>query len=588
MKNLQLRIAFLVVFGCAILCAQTLSDRDIELAERYIVLNKYTDAKEILERLQISYPTNERVLTGLRKVYFALKEYDKLTAILNTELLQNPRSIELNMELGKLYLATGKPQDAKTYFTKAVRLSGDPIKTYVDISDAYLNWGYIDDGIAFILAGRQELHDDFVFGSILGDFYAIKGDIKKAMDEYLKYIMKNPSQQDVVLEKFREFGKNDSDLVLLKTTIMSYLGKSKNDQFLAQLLYQTETRLGDLEGAFESLKKLEIIAPDSGKRIAEFGFSLCDRKEYKLAERVSDYLVATYGKGSYGLMGSLIRGLAMRGDGKIAEAISTFEELAMMYEKGKPGTIETDIGAKGKLELARTYFNLQGNANKAIEILTPVVKDTKIRSSTFRDSALLLADAYVKVGRINDAVNLLTALSSALPQDEFIIFRLGEIYLFSGEFDKGKTLLTNLTLRFPKSLYLNDALEYLLALSFPEGKEAIKALIGTRMGDPEQSLNQLEKLEKGEIKDFVLWKEALILVGLNKKNKALEKLSSLADSLPQSFYAPLAFELRGDIFAERGEFKSAATEYNNVLKNYPNAINIDEVRRKIRALPGNI
>ncbi len=563
-------------------------ERELELAERYIILNKYNDAKEVLEQLYKIKPNDARVLMNLRKVYFALKEYDKLIPIIQTELLQNPRSIELNIELGKIYLSQGKPTEARSYFLKAGTLSDNKEKTYNSIGELYLTWGYFDEGISFLLDARRDLKKGDAFALLMGDLYSFKGDFEMGLNEYLVDVSRNPADIPVIVERIKELGKSDSDLVRLKTVIIDYTKRSKNTGFLLNLLYQTELRLGNIDGAFDCLKRLEEIEPDSGRRIVEFGGSLERIRAFATLENVANHLIGKYKSGYPYLSGKFLYGIAKRGMGKPDEAIGIFNELASYSKNASPGSIERDFEDKAYLELGRTYLVSMNNPKLAIEILEPRIKGVRFWTPMLRLSALLLVDAYITDWQMDDALNLLLSLMNIFPNDDEVAFRLGEMYIFKGMPERAKSIFSSLGSSGVRSIYVNDALEYLLILSDPNGQAISEALFLGRTGKYDEAIKRLEKEERGDFKEFVLWKESLFLAEIGKTKAALEKLQQIITSSPNSFYTPLALEFQGDLLLKEGDIRGALDKYKSLLINYNRAINIDSVRDKIKEIGGTI
>lgn len=586
MKKPLLIFALALIAGLIFLSAEF--ERDIELAERYIILNRYLDAKEILERLQRTSPNDARVLMNLRKVYFTLKEYDKLIPLLQTQLLQNPRSVELNLELGRIYLAQGKPNEAKPFFMRAGELSDDKERIFSTVGEYFLNWGFFDDGIKFIEDARKELKNNALFALLLGDLYSFKGELNKALEEYLRDITNKPADEPVILDRLKEFGKNDSDLVRLSLVVTEFLKQGKNKRFLLNLLYQTKLRLDDIDGAFESLKKLEEIEQDSGRRIVEFGYSLERKRAFDALIKVAEYLLNRYGAGYPYLSGQLLMGIAKRESGKKEDAVKIFSDLASLAKTGMPGSIEKEFGEKALYELAKTYIYSSRDYKRAEDLLEEVVKGVRFWTPSSKSLALLLVEAYIRDERIDDALDILVSLSRVFPLDNEIAFKLGELYLFKGELDKGKAILTGMVSKEVRDIYVNDALEYLMLLNYPESARIIKALFWGKTGRYADALDILATLEKGELKEFVLWRESLFLTELKEHKKAMEKLQMLIDSSPESFYTPLAIELQGDILVKEGNIRGGVAKYESIITKYPKAINVENIRAKLRGFAGVI
>ncbi len=582
--------------GVCFLLLAALFNRDIELAERYIVLSKYIEAKQILERLYIDAPSNARVLRGLHKVYFALKEYDKLREIINAELTYNPRSIELYIELGRLDLALTDLEGAYEAFVKAVELAENPIGAAEKAVEGYISWGYVDAGIRFLedIGEKLDRKDELSFK--LGELYVIKGDVERALKEYLMYLRVSPGNEVVVLAKLKEFGKSDSELVYLENAIKSELRRGGNEIFLYNLLYQTEVSRGKLQEAFRTLKKLEKLDDTKGSRIWQFAYSLREKGEYKLLADVADFLVANYRGEDAGLMGRFFWAVCLREKGKVEEAVEIFSEMASFIQTEQRSSFKRELAWRSIYELAWTYFFIEREPSKVVELLATLSGGVNLRSQVFRDAILLLVDAYIRLGELDKAGGILSALQKALPRDDLLLFRLGELSILQGEIDKAQQLFLAISKRFPKSLYLNDALDYVFLLDNKEEVELVaRARYAYRLGFKDEALGYLAKLSDSESGGgstgagcWALYQRGIIHKERGETKKALEFLNKLIDDYPGSFYLPLALEAVGDIYIELGNISDAWERYMQILSDYPNYVNIERLKKKLKAIEANL
>jgi len=112
------------------------------------------------------------------------------------------------------------------------------------------------------------------------------------------------------------------------------------------------------------------------------------------------------------------------------------------------------------------------------------------------------------------------------------------------------------------ALYAGFQFEYDSALVL---YDKLKSRAGT-------SLGELSWLESGDIHQLLKEPEA-----------ALADYDSLIVLYPESFYTPLAYERKGDVYTEMlGDLQKAKHLYESILLDYQNSLNSESVRKKLQ------
>ncbi len=134
-------------------------DKALEKAKKYIAEENYVDAKEEIERVLDSNPTDDRALNLLAIVMLKLEQYNRAVKIYEELIARYPQTISLRTNLGVAYLKNNQQDNAIKEFAFVLQKDPDS-KTILKLyGKALLQLGKKDEAIGmFTRAGM----DDYV------------------------------------------------------------------------------------------------------------------------------------------------------------------------------------------------------------------------------------------------------------------------------------------------------------------------------------------------------------------------------------------------------------------------------------------
>ena len=218
-----MRKVFYITILSLIFCGITLADfaRDVELARRYVALNKYEDARKILEPNLLTHPDDPTLKILLKQVYRALKDNAALLSLIEDDLLRNPNDAHTWMEAGDLHLSLGNLTEAKKAFDTATKLSPKDEGLTLSIFNSYRTWGFTDEGIALLTGARKESDNPAAYAMEIASMYEIRGDWNSAADEYAIYLKQYPDRFGDVEQRLNEVAVDKSQLAELERAVES-------------------------------------------------------------------------------------------------------------------------------------------------------------------------------------------------------------------------------------------------------------------------------------------------------------------------------------------------------------------------------
>ncbi|MBN1756572.1 tetratricopeptide repeat protein [bacterium] len=587
MKNIRFIIVITLLIlaqGKAVFSQSSAYERDFELARRFMLLDKYEEAVELLENLRAQNANDVRVIEQLKSAYFALKNYDRLIDIIKTQLANSPNNIALWIELGGIQLNLGLPGEARQAFESALDIEPKSISSYISISGKYQIWGYLDEGIEFLERAKKSINDPGAVALELGRLYELNKNFTRAIAEYLDYLRAFPDRVGEVKHRISSMGKDKDQLTAIEKELKKSLKDDPLDRHLLPVLAQIQMRKGDYEAALESYKRAETYE-NKLKYLPAFANELLGAGQYSIALKTAA-LMAAAGEPHFQIEAEFIKGAALRGLDKPGEAIQVYDEL---IRTGPPAILP-----RAYLEIGKIQFYDYKDYLKGEEYFDRVVNEFP-GNNVLEEGLKEYLNALFKLDKIEKAKAFLVELEKNRNEpSDLLLFKLGEVFFLTNEFDRAKQYFSMLTMSFPRSFYLNDALSMLMLAQEDTGKleDITHILYLQKIGQYENCLENLQLLFDQRSgfpgQDYLLWLAGSVSSELGKNELALSFLDRLLSDHINSFFASIALELKGDIYFRQGEIQKANEAYNEILMKYSDAVNLNNIRKKLRALETGI
>ncbi|MBN2541277.1 tetratricopeptide repeat protein [bacterium] len=580
-KILIANILLLMLFSTFVLAQTTSYERDFELARRFILLDKYEEAIELLEELQMKYPHDIRVIEQLKTAYFALKKYDKIVDVLNAQLSASPKNIGLWIELGGIYLNLGKIEKATDAFNRAVDIDPQAIASYNSIASRYRLWGYIDEAISFLEKAKKGVSQKGAFSMELGTLYEINKDFQKAIQEYIEYLNFYPDRIGEVRTRISTMGKDIDQLAEIEKVLKSSIKGSPMDRTLFPLLAQIQVRKGDYEAAFESYIESEKYEKRF-KYIPSFSQEALAAKEYKIALRAADYLIEK-GEPFMQVEAKFTKGEALRGLERYEEAIGIYNEIIE--------TCPPAVCAKAYLQIGKIHFYDYEDIDKGTQFFKKVVEEFP-GNPIMEEGIKEYVNALYRLGNVDEVYNFLIKLVNTQSfENDLVLFKLAEVYFLTNDFKKSGEYFSKLIMNYPESFYINDALNYLMLTQDEENEqfgEITEMIYLSKIGKYEDCYQKVQDLLKSgtefQFEDYLNWFAGEVAYELGDYKQSLKYLDEVQRKFPDSYFTPIALELKGDIFFEQEDYARAAEAYNTILMDHPDAVNLNSIRKKLRVI----
>jgi tetratricopeptide (TPR) repeat protein len=590
---------FIVSLICILLLwASAASEEDqfaqqLKLAGRYEKEGQLEAALEIYQSLLAERPEDSELLNSIQRIYKELKRYPKLIELVRQRLDRAPKSFGLQMTLGEALFLSGRVQEARETWLKALEHAPKTEETFSRVARAFWERGMLVEAKDVLLRGRRFLQDENLFAEGLARIYELGADYRAAIREHLIWLSQDArrmSQVNARLERLME--RDGVEEVILETLESAVAGQPGRLEF-RHLLGHHLIRMGRPDLAYGHFLILDDRDEDSsGKILMTFAQRCVEQGFHTDAIKACQEVAARYPDTPLARRAHLEVGHNLVALDSYEEALGAYEELIRQHTASHESA--EALYARGEIYFLK--LNEVDSALAAYRILAAGAGG----KSRYADAVFRIGDCLTVQGDLTGARYEYQKLSGGDGPEEVrekAAYKLMELSLMEGKFQEAKEGFDQLVRTFPQGFYVNDALiqSMFLEESLSESQEALMAYVeATRLGlqrHYQRSLSEfqrtLDQFPSSKLGDDILIQMALLREKIGQHHEALADLQKLLAEHPQSRLCPEAQRRIGEIYEIRlKDLPMAIEAYEQVISNYPRYLFYDEVRKKVRRLRG--
>ncbi len=560
-------------------------------AETMIFAGRCTEAVAQLRPLYERYPNDERITTALKNAYVCTKDYDSALVILQRRLSAGLpfQKSGIQLDIAGIYLRQGNLAEGRKQIDFAIDLMPNDAQTFENAADILMANGYYADAVKFLQESRVKINQPQQFARKLAQLYEVMRNYGDAVREYFVMVQIDTTQDIYVTGRVANLIKLDAqeeyDTGLEKALadiVKNHPGHKAAQRYYGDYLVAQ----GEYDKALERFRMVDSLENGLGKNLLYFARIARDNGAFEMVDKACTQIAALpktpllvqsqfvlaeskFQRGDYAAAAALYREIITLApnDRDVSEALYSLGVVTFQGLRDPQGAVSTFA------EITRKYPRLPLAA--ASEML-------------IGDCQLALGDATLAdstYARVN-------ANQLPLRNQEELLFKRAELQFFAGNFEAAREAYGKMMNAFPKSVFVNDCLRRIMLISEYAGMEEATlrifaaALFAKFRFEFPQALAELAKLKdrSGAILPELAWlSSGEVYQILNEETRALAEYDSLIARFPGGFYAPIAIERKGDLYAERQQnCELARAMYQQVLLNHPNSLNVEDVRKKLQ------
>ena len=588
---------FFVLFISIFFCQSNNINKEIKQARAFERANMLNEAMQIYTDIINANPNNIQAIKRIKSIFRSNQDTTSIKNILTKYQNKTIKDPILLIELMELNIWANNPswsQIGSEIYTSY----NDNQKIISLLLGKIINNGLIDYAIKYIERHRVKI--DGFYSLELGNYYTSRMQYENAMDEYLLHLKHNPQNYKIISNRIMIF----PNMLEIQNKCIAKLNDSsiKNSKLI----------LSDIEFRNENFDKSYFLLKNNYNKqseLIEFAHQISKLNLYDRAITIfSDIINGDFDKN---IRSKALMEIANCFEQKtvlpdyILPISSLFENTSILncplYEINeelmpplwKAISIYDSLSSKSEnalLKLADIKFKGLNDIDSSVRLYKKLI--TSKNNEVKLTAGLNLVDAYVVKGKLDDANTLLNDLRTQF-NDKNAQIGIKELIIsfFSGMIQESlniaNILLDTLNKNDPKYnevLSLKNTL-LLFMNNDAQFKEysSIQLLIFQN-----KKIQALEKLLVFSedidtlIKDIVNYQIAILSLSFNDINLSLSILNSINT---KSIYMEMATILKAEIFDYVINNKSKAVDiYLNILNNYPDSINYENIRLRLREI----
>jgi len=534
-------IAIIIITGSFMAPSLLFAQEDLlSQAQVYTIQKNYDKALDIYQLLYDKNPLNKEVYSAYLKTLLDKKDYKQAQKLAEKQAGLQPRNPLFILDLGRVYLMSGKEKKAEETFDAALSLMTGDDMTTVNMVNAFIVMQREDYAIKTYERAIELLHNPFIYANALARLYAKNNEMDKAVAIIVEAGPHQMGGTDDTKSLLLELLGNDpKKLQEAQKAIIKKINENPTNVFYSDLLTWFYTQKDDWNGALVQIKAIDRRNKENGQRLLSFAQLATKEKKYDVA---TDALNSILEKGKqeplYAAASAQKLNVSMI---KLEEDYNFKKEDLAALEKEYDQYL-TDFPQYYTSETLLQYATLEAqyanNADKAIELLEKAIAQPAANRNFVGTAKLQLGDYYVLQGKVWDASLIYSQVDKTFKEDilgEEARFRNAKLAYYRGDFEWAQGQLDVLKAS-TSELIANDAL-YLSVLI-------------TENIPPDSNLVPLRQFANADL-----------LLFQNKDKEALQVLDSISTAYPQH-------PLNDDILMQRAAIAVKHREYEKALGFY--------------------
>ena len=598
-------IFIILVFLSSLVYSQAVEIRQKQrIAKSYESIQEYEKALDAYRELHKLKPKDYAFIDGIKRNLIALERFEELTVFLEETYKTLPKNFNILGELSKTYYQIGEFDKAKKTLQNILNINKKQLFYYTFVADIQFKLRLIDDAIETLLLARENIGNHQTISHNLASFYRWRRDYKKSTEEFINLYFMRKNYLGTLMGTVLSFPDDSVTYAQVTDVIKNALIKKQDDN-LYKLLYNYQVRSQRFDEGFETSKLMDKIGKKRGVEIFNFARTAFRENALKNAKLALEYLETNFkeffrsGEVKYllayteekminemtGILSDSLKSIKYR------EVINKYKDVTRQFKGQK-------WEKQAYFRIGELWFNVFFDLDEAIIAYSAASQG---RDITALEASLKIGDCLLAKGSLAGAQKIYDE-KSKLKRNQLkyiknsAMFKSAKVDFYKGDFDTTLVKLNDIISSNPmKSDLINDCIE--LKMIITENLENYKSALilyaaserltfQKKYGEAIVYLKEIaEKYKDSELAGCSLYFLGDISCRLNIYDDALDYFSRLIENYPFSRYFEEAYKKVGLIYSDNlNRVEDAIRIYEDFIVKYPNSMNVDYIRKKIREL----
>lgn len=563
-------------------------------ANRYLARGDYENALEIYRTLRSQSPNSRydhNYYKGELKCLLGMQKYVEAELLVKKEIRINEvkrkniqKRPEYTADLGQVYLALGREDDAGEMFDLAIAASPVNPNIYRIIAGMLMQSRKDEQAVEILIRGEDRMKN----GSLSRDiavYYSQMMDYKSAVVYYLKYLQFQPKRYDQVERAIYAFPGTEE----VRNTVIAELEKSVDDPQIVKLLSGYLFSLGRYDDAYKYVVKIDT----DGSSLLMFAESVTPENRCDLA--LQAYSSALQKNPQPPVKVKIMAGMAEchYRTGDIGHSLSLYRQIIEEFKF-------TPYAESALFNLGMIHQQTYNDPDSAAFYFEQVQKLFP-RGKYTGDAGLALANTAVLGGELDDAIAQFQKLIDRAGRKDLALrsqamLKMGRCLLWNGEPDSAFAVWDKLVRTLPGMDAANDALYDALCLKEADSTAVIRfaeAWLKVERREDEEAFGQFNALAEAYPGEVIGGRAAIEAANVRDKTsggeEALLFLQSYLDNHSEAGLKDEIYYRMGEICLESLKDGDRARIYfEELLVQTPDSPRAPVVRRKLEMMTGGV
>lgn len=540
-----------------LLCMFQVRSQDMTQARQLADAKKYKEAAALYKELCSQEKSDPACYKEYLDVLINGRYHKEAAQLVHTQQSRRPNDPLLMIDMGRVYLASGKTAKAEEQFENAVAaITGDDILT-TTVAGAFISYHLDAYAIKTYERAIEILRNPIFYGMPLARLYARNKAVDKAVDLLLSSgNIQRPGVEDINAQLLEILDDDPEKLKTAQKTLLKKIQEQPSNSWYTELLTWLYTQKGDWDGALIQIRAVDHRNREDGKKLMAFARTAALAGQYQTAyAALDDILELGADKPLYGTARAekLTYSMNLLDENPFftTEEVSSLERDFESFFRDFPAFWRSP----SIQQYARLKARYADKPEEAVSILETGLKEYGSTKEHNGKLKLQLGDYYLLTGRIWDASLLYSQVDKDFREDllgEEARFRNAKLAYYRGDFEWAQGQLTVLKAS-TSELIANDALQ-------------LSVLI-TENIPPDSNLIPLQRFA-----------DADLLLYRNKLKEAESILDSLNQFFPDHPLTDDIFLLRASIAKHQRDYPKALGHLQKILEKHATDVLGDDAR----------
>lgn len=570
-------------------------DPRMQTARHLVRVKDYQSAAALLETLYENHPEHPLLITMLKNCYAELKLYGRAEALARKLVDQHPGDLRYRIDLAEAQGHLDMKDSARATYAAARALIPDgDMAGWSILILSEREHGFEHDALASIAAARAALRDSTAFALDRGTVLEARKQYREAVLEYFPLVSSDTvdllgqaDQAERRLLALLAFGESAREA---ERAVSELAGRAATGRRATSLLCDHFIRSGDYDQGFQYAVRLDSLDNHTGLPLANFMRQCLDRKTYDQVIKTGQYARSRNLGGPVATDLRFMHAEALTAVGNYTAAVAAYDTLATHALTEQDRT-------QALLALGELHAERLNDCRTALAYFDSVVA-RPTRGFAYLKAARARPLCYLRLGNIPSAQESWRQMQGTVVSEDLLeetLYYAGLIALFERRPDSTRFLFKKLTVEYPRGLYVNDALQIMMALDRVEQdsvlRDAYARMLWYRQRRIADSLlfGLTTLVESGNqaLADLALFQRARLWLDKSDTVHAVADIDRLISGYAASYYIPFGLKLKAELLESSPDGRPKAREiYLQILEQHANSPLVGEVRKRLRALDG--